>query len=92
MLFECPDLSTARLRVFKLWTEVLKTNPIIFPVVKQYTLDSDVLTNVQFVLDCSVLPNVIALVQKFGQNILDQLFYLTRSLCFSLHKARLKIL
>ena len=46
----------------------------------------------QFILDCSVLPDVINAVQINGQEILNQLFTLTRIWCYSLHRDRLKLL
>ena len=46
----------------------------------------------QFLLDCSVLPDVIVAKQKDGPVILHHLFELTRIWCFSLHRDRLKLL
>ena len=45
---------------------------------------------VQFLLDCSVLPEVIKSVQIHGDHILGDLFYLSRNWCFSLHKQRME--
>ena len=47
---------------------------------------------VQFILDASVHPSVITLVQTYGQDILMPIFYLTRTWCYSLHRERLKLL
>ena len=92
ILLECHDLSPARLRVISLWAEYLLDNPSLFPIIRKYTLESEPSQQLQFLLDCSVLPDVISETQKHGQSVLDSLFYLTRTLCFSLHKARLKLL
>ena len=46
----------------------------------------------QFLLDCSVLPSVISSVQQHGQTIVEHLFRITRTWCFSPHRARFKIL
>ena len=46
---------------------------------------------VQFVLDCSVLPQVIAAGQD-DPLVLPLLFKVTRTYCYSLHRTRLKIL
>ena len=46
----------------------------------------------QFLLDCSVLPEVINSVQLHGQSILHHLFCISRMWCFALHRDRLKIL
>ena len=44
----------------------------------------------QFLLDCSVLPEVIAAVQLHGQIVLQRLFDITRIWVYSLHRDRLK--
>ena len=48
--------------------------------------------NLQFLLDCTVLPDVISLSQIHGKLVHDSLLYLTRTLSFSVHKAQLKLL
>ena len=60
-----------------------------------YNLVCDALTRgddylLQFILDCSVLPSVIRAVQAHSKTILEKLFYLTRTWCFSIHRARMK--
>ena len=92
ILTECVDLQPARSRVLRLWVEYLKENPVYFPVVQKYTESSDKQQFVQFLLDCTVLSDVITLRQKFGLAVHDSLLYLTRSFCFSIHKYRLKLL
>ena len=47
---------------------------------------------VNFLLDCSSLPEVIASVQQHGQAVLHHLFRVTRTWLFVLHRERLKIL
>ena len=47
---------------------------------------------VQFILDASVLPSVITLVQTYGQDILMPIFYLTRTWCYTLHRERLRLM
>jgi hypothetical protein len=48
-------------------------------------------TAVQFLLDCSVLPNVISLRQSDGPTVLSLLFKFTRSWCYNIHKNKLKL-
>ena len=64
----------------------------IFPIVRKYTVDCSESERLQFILDCTVLPEVITLNQKLGQLLHDSLLYLTRTLCFSIYKARAKLL
>ena len=92
ILVDCEDLSPARQRVFSLWANYLKDKPYLLPVVRRYTLECSSSEYLQFVLDCSVLPDVIVLHQKLGKMVYDSLFYLTSSLCFSVAKTRSKLL
>ena len=92
ILTECPDLSPARSRVYSLWANHLKDKQTLFPIVWKYTTQSDTPLFLQFLLDCSVLPDIISETQRNGQSVHDSLFYMTRTLCFSIHKARLKLL
>ena len=45
----------------------------------------------QFVLDCSVMPEVISAAQA-DDSVLHLLFKITRTWCYSLHRTRLKLL
>ena len=92
IIIECEDLSPARQRIFSLWADYLKDKPYLLPVVRRYTVECSVSEHLQFVLDCSVLPDVIVLHQKLGKMVHDSLFYLTRSLCYSIAKTRSKLL
>ena len=44
---------------------------------------------VQFILDCSCLPEVVSLCQTQGQYVLNFLFKMTRTYCHSMHRSRL---
>ena len=46
----------------------------------------------QFVLDCSSLPEVIAAAQIHGMELYNILYKATRTYCYSLYRARLKLL
>ena len=45
----------------------------------------------QFLLDCSVLPEIIEATQIHGRELLGHLFHITRTFCYALHKSRLKM-
>ena len=103
ILIDCPDLQPARERVFSLWADYLEDKPDLIPIVRKYSTETGrhpiipLLPcgrpqYIQFLLDCSVLPDVICARQLHGQGVLDSLFYLTRTLCFAVHKARFKLL
>ena len=92
ILTQCEDLQPARQRIFSLWAIHMANKPFLLPVVKKYTLDSNTNMFVQFLLNCTVLPEVISLRQLHGDCVHDSLLYLTRTFCFSVHKTRLKLL
>ena len=92
ILTECEDLAPARQGVFSLWSAYLKDKPFLFPIIRKYTITDNATEYMQFMLDCTVLPDVITLRQQQGRVVYDSLLYLTRTLCFSVHKARLKLL
>ena len=92
ILSECVDLAPARQRVFSLWAEYIRDKPLLLPIIRKYTTTSNATQYMQFMLDCTVLPDVITLKQQQGRVVYDSLLYLTRTLCFSVHKARDKLL
>ena len=46
----------------------------------------------QFLIDCSVLADVVRAVQLEGNAVLQHLFAITRTWVYSLHKERMKLL
>ena len=70
ILTECIDLEPARQRVYSLWSSYLKDKPSVFPIVKKYTIDCPKTEHMQFLMDCTVLPDVILLHQKQWSMIL----------------------
>ena len=46
----------------------------------------------QFLIDCSVLADVVCAVQLEGNDVLQHLFAITRTWVYSLHKERMKLL
>ena len=91
MLLDCEGLSDSRAGVLSLWRDKLADQPNILSVVMKYTV-SEPTNTMQFLLDCSVLPSVIQLSQSDGSDALNLIFYLTRTFCASLHKAKFKLL
>ena len=45
---------------------------------------------IQFLLDCSTLPEVISAAQRFGDGVLHHLFKISRTWVYSLHRTRMK--
>ena len=92
-LLECQGLADCRRGIFKLWETKICKSPQLLNIYTRYTSDHVQLSSVmQLLLDPSVLPEVIQLVQSKDFDTFNQLFYLTRTFCASLHKAKMKIL
>ena len=93
MLLQCVDLAPARSRIAALWNQTFLCYPELRSVVEAcFAPNIDEEKSMQFLLDCSTLPEVILLWQQQWDWTMDKLFYLTRSYCYSVHKARLRIL
>ena len=74
-----------------MWADYLVTMPHLATVVEHYsTIPGPHL--LQFLVDPSVLPLVIILRQEHGEEVINSLFYLTRTFCYSIHRCRLKLL
>ena len=87
ILVFCKAYSDCRQRLYYLW--LTTQNTVVHNlVIEALASDTDYL--VQFILDCSVLPQVISATQAHGSEIMHILFHLTRSWCFSIHKQRMK--
>ena len=86
---ECSGLTGALTRSVALWKSFLQQNPILFPVVKQYSLSNSFLS---FLIDPTTKPEVISLTQINGKQISEKLCYMTRTWLFYMHKERLKLL
>ena len=87
ILIFCKAYEETKKKLYSLW---LSTN---IPVVYQLVLDalsSDTEYLMQFILDCSALPKVIRAAQDHGPHIYNELFYLTRTWCFAIHRQRMK--
>ena len=89
ILLDCQAYNDQKRSLYSLWLST--KNPIIYQLVLE-AFSSDKSYLLQFILDCSVLPSVIRATQirATKQAILNELFYLTRTWCFSVHKQRMK--
>ena len=89
LLLDCPHYNQSRAKLRRLWKS--SSNSTLLTLLLEI-LDSSPTTQVQFILDASVNPKVILLVQTHGQDILLPLFHLTRTWCYTLHRERRKLL
>ena len=91
ILLECCSLAATRTRLSQFTIDHIKKFPIIKDILLNFTSPENP-RYCQFLIDCSSIPEVIILSQKYGQDSLYQLFKVTRTWCCSLHRERLKVL
>ena len=89
ILLFCPSYSEIRSCHFNRWKSFAEKYQYLSSII------SKVLTyqppyRCQFILDCTVTPDVISLSQIHGQAAVDKLLYLTRTFCYAVHRLRMK--
>ena len=88
ILVHCQAYASVRNNLSKLWLS--SPDPVINNLANQ-ALHSSSTYLTQFILDCSAIPAVIHYTQLYGEAILNGLFHLTRTWCFSIHRERMKM-
>ena len=91
ILADCPALEETRTKLKNFTTNYSQSLPVIQPFLKILSSPSNP-SYCQFLVDCSVLPEVISATQTYGPQLLDHLFKITRTWCYCLHRTRLRIL
>ena len=88
ILLFCPAYQTSRSRLLTLGSKLRNIfSQELVAKIFHLSIQQDI---VQLLLDCSALPNVVALSQLHGQDVYDDLFYFGRTWCFSIHRERQK--
>ena len=91
ILLHCGSLSPARLVLSTFTAEYCKKHPHLADILLSFTNPNHP-DFIQFLLDCSSIPQVILFSQEHGREALYHLFKVTRTWCYSLHRNRLKLL
>ena len=91
LLISCPALEHIRHRLHSLWCLKTLDCPPLHSLIMRI-LGSDPEVQMRFILDTTACPQIIQLVQAFGQEIQDRVLYLTRTWAFAMHKHKLKLL
>ena len=90
-LADCPSLAFRRKLLFEYWDRISSANPVAYNIIQiMKTTNQQIF--LQFVLDCSVMPEVILAAQQHGDVIYNILFKATRTFCYSLYRTKLKLL
>ena len=85
----CSALKDKRAVLLGYAATILKHSELATEIFNKILADEENL--VQFILDCSVLPPVIAAAQQ-DKSVLAIFFKVTRTWCYTMHRARLKLL
>ena len=88
-LVSCPALEERRALIFEYWDTITATSLPARSIINTFKL-APLKIFMQFILDCSVLPEVISAEQKYGKAILNLLFKATRTYCYSMYRERMK--
>ena len=88
ILLQCPAYNTTRNRMVNLCLQTKQ--PATHSIIVSHFLHDSNQTILQLILDCSSLPDVISSAQIHGDYIFSDLFYLGRTWCYAIHRARSK--
>ena len=91
ILLHCISLANARARLVDFTLKYSISVPFLRDILLTMTQPNNS-QYLQFLLDCSVIPQVISLRQRYGNTVLHHLFKVSRTWCYSLHRERLKLL
>ena len=90
LLVNCRALEDKRQLLYKFWTQHSAENLSLRNLLNSMRASS-ITTFVQFLLDPSVVPQVISGCQMESFTI-DEVFHLTRTFCYGLHRRRLQLI
>ena len=85
ILLHCPALSPTREKLINLCYKVSLESEELSRIIN-LILNSEQLTIMQFIIDCSIMPEVIKSTQIFGTHIRDRLLYIGRTWCYTIHR------
>ena len=92
ILSSCSSLQPTRDKLIKFTEEYCKSAPSIIQTLVSSLCKQSSPLFCQFLLDSSILPEVIAAVQTEGEDVLSHLFHIGRTWIYTLHKTRMKLL
>ena len=91
ILLSCQSLAATRVKLSEFTIAYAKANPVVGDILVTFTNPYNPLYT-QFLVDCSVIPQVISHAQAHCNITLQHLFKVTRTWCYALHRDRLKLL
>ena len=91
LLLHCSSLAYRRTVLFDYWKSLAAKNPECSSLVNSM-ISAAAEIQIQFILDCSAIPEVASLALIHGDQPLALLYKMTRTFCYSIHRERLKLL
>ena len=88
-LLNCPALSSARSNAMNLCLKVSLEHETLRDILQNTFLNQTSENIVQFLLDCSSIPEIVKLGQGGDPSLVDRLFYVSRTWCYSIHRSRM---
>ena len=89
LLLHCPALSHTRSRLLSLCDKTADEDDKLSKIINLVVKNSSEQVMMQFLLDCSVMPMVVAMTQISGTDLRDRLLYIGRTWCYSIHRERM---
>ena len=87
LLIVCPALHNIRQRIFKLWLDRTASIPVLHNLVR-LVLASSPTVQVKFILDPCTFPDILMLLEIYGQPLLEHVCYLTRTFAYYIHREK----
>ena len=88
-LLTCPALIDARSQAVHLCHKVSMEHIKIMNILQSSFINQTPENIVQFLLDCSSFPDIVLLGQSTQPFLVDRVFYICRSWCYTIHRARM---
>ena len=92
LLLHCSALSHTRSKLLSLCEKIANEDDKLGEIINSVLLSScEGIEHgkMQFLLDCSVMPRVVAMTQNSGTVLRDRLLYIGRTWCYSIHRERM---
>ena len=92
LLLHCSALSFTRSKLLSLCAMIADEDDKLYEFINSVLMSSCEGSEhrmVQFLLDCTVMPEVVAMTQRSGEGLRDRLLYLGRTWCYSIHRERM---
>ena len=92
LLLRCPALNDIREKMLKMWKSKTETQyPSLYDIMSRIMVSTPSYM-VHFLLYPCSFPDIIALGQQHGQEVIDHVNYLTRTYVYYMHKIKQKII